>query len=186
MQKTNVSKESLDVREVLDFFMRTPHKHSFWLWVSRTTVSPLHCPVFSVGSPAWNWSCRVEFFVFRCCWWDQRYDLDRLLSRKQIYFVETIEQFARTVVWIDFSFCVSSSNSCWAEKPWILSLLKYLCTWCNVPFFLLLGVSISPYCCCIFRVITDTGRCFLHPKPCDKSSSALSKCALLLCWVHLK
>lgn len=63
MQKTNVNKESMDVREVLDFFMRMPHKHSIWLWISWTTVSPLHCPVFSVGSP-WNWFCEVEFYLF--------------------------------------------------------------------------------------------------------------------------
>lgn len=49
-------------------------------------------------------------FGFRFCWWDQRYVLDWLLPRKQIYSVETTEHFAHTVVWMDFSFCVSFST----------------------------------------------------------------------------
>lgn len=63
MQKTDVNEESMDVREVLNFFMGTPHKHSIWLWISWTTVSPLYCPVFSVGSPVWSWFCRVELYL---------------------------------------------------------------------------------------------------------------------------
>lgn len=63
MQKTDVNEESMDIREVLDFFMGTPHKHSIWLWISWTTVSPLYCPVFSVGSPVWSWFCRVELYL---------------------------------------------------------------------------------------------------------------------------
>lgn len=120
-------------------------------------------------------------FVFRCCRWGQRYDLDWSLPRKP---TETIEHIAHTVVWMDFSFCASFSNSYWAEKPSSLSFLKYLCIQCYLLFFLLPGVSISPCCCCIFLVITDTGRCFLHPKLCNTSfqpsSSALTVCPLIL------
>lgn len=188
MQKTNVNKESMDVREVLDFFMRMPHKHSIWLWISWTTVSLLHCPAFSVGSP-WNWFCEVEFYLF----------LDAADGIRDMFWIGCLPEnkFVLLRPW-------STLPTQWSE--WIFPSVFLLATpvglrnlqVCNFWNIFVSGVTFCFSCSqgsaflptaagsTVFLVIIDTGRCFLHPEPCDTSFQPLRKCALLLCWVHLK
>lgn len=100
-EKTNANKESMDLREVVDFFMGAPHKHSIWLWISWTTVSPFHCTVFSVGSPAWNWFCKVEYYFFLDAADGIRLWSGLAASQKtNLFYLD----FVHTVVWMDFSF----------------------------------------------------------------------------------